>query len=251
MAADTIPHRLQKRGKTSGERPAYYAKSGGQWVPTSWRVYADQVKQAGKALIAAGLGKGSTVAILGFNKPEWIILDCACMSIGGAPAGIYTTCSPEEVQYIIHHAESPVVLVESHAQWEKVKAKRAELPLLKHVVLMRGVPRIDDPLVKTWDEFLAMGKEISDAKFDERLEQLEPGQLATLIYTSGTTGPPKGVMLSHENLAWTADIANGLIGGDENDWALSYLPLSHIAEQMFSIHGSVTTGYAVYFAESL
>src|SRR5688500_3008118 len=164
MAADTIPLRLQKRGKTHPDHAAYHAKASGQWVPTTWRVYADQVKQAGKAMIAAGLGKGSTVAILGFNRPEWVILDCACMSIGGAPAGIYTTCSPEETQYIIHHAESPVVLVESHDQWKKVQQKLSELPLLKHVVLMRGVPKIDHPLVKTWDELLALGKDVPDAK---------------------------------------------------------------------------------------
>src|SRR5687768_7267556 len=130
MAADTIPHRLQKRGKERPDQPASWAKAAGSWVPTTWRVYADQVRQAGKALIGAGLGKGSTVTVLGFNRPEWVILDVACMSIGGAPAGIYTTCSPEETQYIIHHAEAPICLVESHAQWEKVKAKRAELPLL-------------------------------------------------------------------------------------------------------------------------
>ena len=83
------------------------------------------------------------------------------------------------------------------------------------------------------------------------VDELDPEALATLIYTSGTTGPPKGVMLSHANLAWTATCSVDLIDSSEDDCSLSYLPLSHIAEQMFSIHAPITVGYPIYFAESI
>ncbi len=201
------------------------------------------------ALRALGVDRGSAVAILGFNRPEWVAMDLAAMCLGAVPVGIYTTSSPDEVQYIAAHCEAAVILVENRAQWEKVVERREQLPALKRVVLMRGTA-IEDPLALTWEEFLALG-DGDDAEVHARVESQEPDGLATLIYTSGTTGPPKGVMLSHRNLAWTAAVALELTGAGADDAMLSYLPLSHIAEQMLSIHGACTTGACIYFAESI
>src|SRR6187549_1225013 len=125
---DTIPHRLLKQAEVRPSAVAYQAKVGGRWQPTTWRGFADQVRTAARALIALGFPRGGKVAILGFNRPEWVILDHAAMMAGGAAAGIYTTCSAEEVQYIVHHSEALVVLVEDKAQLAKLEAKRAEMP---------------------------------------------------------------------------------------------------------------------------
>ena len=100
---ETIPGRLFDRAAQSPAAPAYYVKQRGVWVPTGYRLFADQVKRAGKALMALGCRPGSTVSILGFNRPEWVIFDLACMAVGGAPAGIYTTSSPSEIRYIVAH----------------------------------------------------------------------------------------------------------------------------------------------------
>jgi long-chain acyl-CoA synthetase len=249
--ADTIPARLFDQAERRPGSPAYYEKIDGEYRSTSWGEYADQVRRAGKSLLALGFAPGQHVTILGFNRPEWVILDVACMAVGGAPAGIYATSSPEEVQYITGHAEAPVMLVEDKVQLEKVLAVRGELPLLQYVVTMRGAVEVDDPMVLTWDEFMARGDGVDDADFVERLEALEPDGLATLIYTSGTTGPPKGVMLTHSNLTWTADAAHGVVPLHSQDRLVSYLPLSHIAEQMFSICAPISNGYQIYFAESI
>ncbi|AKT36667.1 AMP-dependent synthetase/ligase [Chondromyces crocatus] len=251
MPSDTIPARLFVRAKERPEAPAYLVKEGGAWKMTTWRQYASEVKGAAKSLLALGLGASSTVSIIGFNRPEWVILDVAAMAIGGAPAGIYTTSSAEEVQFIVHHAESKVLLVENERQLEKVTKVWGELPLLEHVVVMRGSGTGSDPRVLSWDDFLSRGKDVTDEAFFERLDALEPDGLATLIYTSGTTGPPKGVMLSHRNLSWTADVAKRMTELTPWDCSLSYLPLSHIAEQVFTIHGPITAGSSVYFAESI
>lgn len=250
MPADTIPHRLFQTASRTPDAAAYYVKSGGTWNPTPYATYAAEVRAAARALVALGVPEGGTVSILGFNRPEWIVFDVAAMTIGAAPAGIYTTNSPDEVRYIIGHAESPVVLLENAMQWEKVKKVRADLPHLKHVVMMKGAV-IDDPMVLTWEAFLARGAESTDAEVDSRMAALELNGLATLIYTSGTTGPPKAVMLSHHNLAWTAKTAIDMVGYQATDCSLSYLPLSHIAEQMFSIHAPMSIGSSVYFAESM
>lgn len=248
---DSIPARLFRAARMFPNRPAYFEKRGGAWRSTSYARYAEQVMQAARALVSLGFEPGQRVCILGFNRPEWTILDLATMAAGGAPAGIYTTSSPDEAAYILQHSEAPLVLVEDEAQLRKVQAKRAQLTHLKHVVLMRGVT-VEGAM--SWDDFLARGDATSEVEIHDRVQALAPSGLATLIYTSGTTGPPKAVMLSHENLTFTADVLREVVFGEppaEGPCTLSYLPLSHIAEQMVSIHCAVTLGSTVYFAESI
>ena len=249
-ARDLIPHRLLGQAATRPSAVAYQAKVNGRWQPTTWKAFVEQVRTAARALITLGFERGGTVAILGFNRPEWVILDHAAMLAGGAPAGIYTTSSPEEVQYIVHHSEAHVVLVEDAAQLAKVKAKRDEMPLCKHIVMMRGATATGADVL-TWLDFLAKADGTTEAQLDERIDAIEQNDLATLIYTSGTTGPPKGVMLSHRNLAWTAQTLIAVGSGTDTDVSLSYLPLSHIAEQMTTVLMPATAGSIVYFAESI
>ncbi len=250
MTANTIISRLFEQGRVRPSAPAYHEKIGDTWVPTSWREYVSQIRQAGKGLIALGVEPETNVAILGFNRPEWSTMLLAAMTVNAAGAGIYTTNSPSEVQYIINHAGCSVVLLENKAQWDKVNQVRDDLPRLRHVIMMRGA-EIDDPLVMSWEEFMAKGNEVEESVLDERIAAVRPEQEATLIYTSGTTGPPKAVMLSHDTLAFTAGEAIKSYDLDANNRELSYLPLSHIAEQMYTVYGGVTAGYPVYYAESI
>jgi long-chain acyl-CoA synthetase len=251
VAADTIISRLFEQAERRPTWPAYYVRQAGSWRPTNYRDYAAEVRQAARALISLGFEPGNNVAVLGFNRPEWAIALLAGMAAGGAAAGIYTTCSPPEVQYIADHAEAPIIILEDHGQWKKIQAELARLPKLRHVILMKGAPSVGHDMVLTWDEFIAKGNETPEKVVHERVAAIEPQQLATLIYTSGTTGPPKGVMLSHHNIAWTAKMAIDLIRTDEHDSALSYLPMAHVAEQTFTIYVPITTGSQIYYAESL
>ncbi len=251
MAIDSIPARLLETARRQPNAPACYTRTRGEWRATSWRAYVEEILRAARALIALGLQPGDTTCILGFNRPEWVIFDLATMCAGGAPAGIYATCSPPEVQYIVHHTEARVILVEDAEQWAKIHAERHNLPHLQHVVFMRGAQVPQDPLAIAWEQLLDRAEEVEEAAVRARIDALQDDQLATLIYTSGTTGPPKGVMLSHRNLAWTAREAVQIADMRSTDFGLSYLPLSHIAEQVFTIHGPVTVGASVYFAESI
>ena len=247
---ETIPHRLLRQAIRSPSAIAYQANVNGRWQPTTWHTYAEQVRTAARALIALGFPGGCKVAILGGNRPEWAIFAHAAMMAGGAAAGIYTTNSPDEVQYIVHHSEAYVLLVEDAAQLAKVTARRAALPLLRWIVLMRGTPATGADTL-SWEDFCGKAEATPPAELDARIEAIEPSALATLIYTSGTTGPPKGVMLSHANLAWTAQLLVDVGMSGRDTVSLSYLPLSHIAEQMGTIHGPATAGSTVYFAESI
>ena len=251
MESMLIPHRVFEQARRRPAHPAYFTREGGRWKATDWQAYAAQIRQAGKAMMALGIEPGGTVCILGFTRPEWVIFDLAAMTIGGVPAGIYTTNSPEECRYILQHAEASLLLIEDEEQWQKIRKVRHGLPALKHVITMQGAPAIDDPLVMRWDAFMSHGNGAGDADFQARMSALAPGRLAKLIYTSGTTGPPKGVMLSHANIAWVGDILVEMSDWGAEDCTISFLPLSHIAEQNMTIHGAVTAGSAVYFAESL
>ncbi len=250
MTRDIIIDRLLENGRIRPNAPAYFEKTGQTWVPTPWHEYVAQVRQAARALITLGIEPGDTVSILGFNRSEWAIMLLATMATGGAGVGIYTTNSPQEVQYITDHAESSIILLENQEQWAKVDAVRDQLPHLRYAVMMRGT-QIGDALVLNWEDFMAKADETDETVLDERIAALQPEQLASLIYTSGTTGPPKGVMLSHDNLAFTVKEALNMFALSANERLVSYLPMSHIAEQMFTIHGNATGGYSVYYAESL
>ena len=204
MSAETIPHKVLHFGESTPTSPAYHVRSGGEWQPTSWKTYAAEVSTAAKALIALGLEVGQPVAILGFNRPEWVIFDVGAMMAGGVPAGIYATSSDEECAYILNHCRAHLLLVEDEEQLGKIQPQLDQLPHLRYVITMRGVGRTDHPAVLTWEEFTASGEVVSESELEARLNALKPDDPATLIYTSGTTGLPKGVTLSHDNLAWTA-----------------------------------------------
>src|SRR5262245_36802537 len=190
---DAIPHRLLAQANQKPTAIAYQHKVDGRWQPTTWREFVDQVRTAARALIALGFPRGGKVAILGFNRPEWVIVDHAAMMAGGAAAGIYTTCSADEVQYIVHHSEAHAVLVEDAGHLAKVMSRRDKLPLLRWIVVMRGAEAKGDGVL-SWDDFNRKAEGAPQSELDARLAGLEPSGLATLIYTSGTTGPPKGVM---------------------------------------------------------
>ena len=247
---DSIIDRFQQHRRVRPAAPAYYEKVGATWVPATWEEFIEQVHAAARAMIALGVQPGSVVCMLGFNRPEWVIGQLAAMMAGGVGAGIYATNSPPEVEYILNHSEAPIVILENEAQWLKVKQVRDRLTHLRAAVLMRGT-KIDDPLAHTWEDFLKCADETPEAELDARIRAIDMEQLASLIYTSGTTGPPKAVMLSHSNLAATARTGQELFKLTPNEVLLSYLPLSHIAEQMFTVHTAATVGYPVYYAESL
>jgi long-chain acyl-CoA synthetase len=248
---DTIPQRLIERALSRGDDPAYFVKEHGAWQATSWASYGAEVNRVAKALIALGLEPGQNVALIGGNRPEWSVFMLAAMTVGARGAGVYTTSSPSEIRHVLAHAEARLVLIESEAQFERFRGALDELPRLTRVITMQHTPPIDHPLVLGYRAFRALGKSIPDAEVHKRVKALSPDDVATLVYTSGAEGPPQGVMLSHRNLTWTSDVVRDVLRIGPGDSSLSYLPLSHVSEQMFTVHGPTTTGSAVYYAESV
>ena len=248
---DTIVDRFLEKVGERGAQPALWHKEGEEWKSISWADYGERSRAFAGGLIASGYATEECAAICGYNCPEWVIADVGTMLAGCTPVGIYQTNSPSEVAYIADHCEAKVLVVENEDQWKKVDKKRDELPHLERIVMMFEADRVDDEMVVSFDDFLEEGREHLE-EVEARIAGIEPDDIGTMIYTSGTTGNPKGVMLTHENLSFTASQAIKLVGGmHEDDCVVSYLPLSHIAEQMFTIHLAATFGYPVWFAEDV
>jgi long-chain acyl-CoA synthetase len=244
-------HVLHEQATRHEHRPALWTRRGKTYVPTSWREYAQRVTRFALGLHALGFKPQGTLAIQSFNREEWLVADLAAMALGGAPVGIYTTSSPEQVEYVVGHAEAEFFLVENAKYLAGALALRGRLPKLRHIIVMDAPDPLPEGVLR-YSDVLDKGTGADEGPYWERVNALDPDALATLIYTSGTTGNPKGVMLSHRNLVWTTDRLLQAVNFEaELTRLLSYLPLSHIAEQVLSVHAPLKLGGQVYFADSI
>jgi long-subunit acyl-CoA synthetase (AMP-forming) len=252
IVPETVIQVLDRTARTHGGRPAMKARRDGQWQAVSWQKYRDRARLVARGLLRLGLQPRAGVVIMGYNRPEWFLADLGAILAGGLPAGIYITSAPDQCQYIADHAEAVIAVVENEQYLQVFLGIRDRLPRLQAIVLMTGaVPAGAGEGIHTWDQLLAMGNEVPEADLQARLDAQKPEDLCTLIYTSGTTGPPKAVMLTHHNVTWTARQVVDTYSVNEQDDLLSYLPLSHIAEQIVSLHCPMATGACSWFAEGM
>ena len=245
----TIMECMKKTVEANAEKPALVEKIKGQWHAITWEAYYRQVRTAARAFMALGLEPGKSVGILGNNCTAWFISNLASIFAGGIPTGIYQTSSPEQCHYIAENSRANILVVEDADQLTKIKQIRHRLPDLKALVMMKGSD--DDESVYSWEQLSMIAQRISEKELEARIQAQTPDDCCTLIYTSGTTGNPKGVMISHDNITWTSARLLETIGGSPDDVIASYLPLSHIAEQIISLHSPISMGATTWFAESL
>ena len=246
---ETVIEVLERTSSAHGHLPALKVKRQGRWEAMTWDQYRHQVFRAARGLLSLGIEPGDCMVIQAANGPIWLLSHFAAIASGGIPAGIYTNSTPAQCAFVAEHSEAVVAFVEDASLVDNFRPGGAPLPRLRLTVLMRG--EHPDPDVISWSELLERGSRVSDTELRRRLDSLDPHGVCELIYTSGTTGEPKGVMLTHHNVTWTADRLTAAYEIGPGDALLSYLPLSHIAEQILSLYAPVFTGACVWFAESL
>ncbi|NRD45352.1 MULTISPECIES: long-chain fatty acid--CoA ligase [Corallococcus] len=248
----TMLHALHDQAARLEHRPALWSRHGGAYVPTSWFDYAQRVKRFALGLHALGFQEGDPLGILSFNREAWHVADLGAMSLGGIPVGLYTTSSVDQLVYILGHCEARFLLVENAKHLATALEVQKRLPALQHLIVMDAPTPLPEGVLR-YADVLASGAKADEAPYWDGVHALHPDALATLIYTSGTTGQPKGVALSHRNLAWTSKQLGDTMGfrDMEDERLVSYLPLSHIAEQIVSLHSPLLMGTQVYFADSL
>ena len=231
--------------ETYRDEPALLRRVDGSWNTTTWGDYGASVRQAAEALIASGVEAGDRVAIISYNTPEWVIFDVAAMAVGAVPVGIYFSSSAEEIADMLERSKARIVLAETATHIDKID--RAALPSLELIIGVDDAP--GDAI--SWPAFLDRAEGVDAASVDERLAALHPEDPATIIFTAAGHGNTVGVVLTHDNLFFTSLSSIEVSGAETSDSALSYLPLSHIAEQIFTILAPAQVGYSVAFAQSL
>ncbi|KAF7202640.1 long-chain-fatty-acid--CoA ligase ACSBG2 isoform X2 [Nothobranchius furzeri] len=236
-----------------GDYSALSWKEGELQKTLSYREYYQACRTAAKSFLKLGLQRYHGVGILGFNSAEWFISDIGTILAGGFAVGIYTTNSPEACQYVAENSKANIIVVENHKQLQKILQIEDKLPHLKAIVQYKDSPKEKRPNLYSWQEFMELGRDEPDAPLDAIIASQKPNQCCTLIYTSGTTGQPKGVMLSHDNITWTALSTGKHVQLTEatqsQEVVVSYLPLSHIAAQMVDIWIVMRVGGLTYFAD--
>jgi long-chain acyl-CoA synthetase len=211
-----------------GDRVAYRSIfDDGEMDAVSWNEFYDQVRRAGKSLIALGVGKDDKADILSYSNYRWVLTDLAMASIGSCAVGIYHSLLAKDVAHIVNHSDAVLVFAEDESQLAKLLEIRSQIPEVRKVILFSGTAPADDWVI-TYEEFLELGAEIADEALDARLADVEAGDVATIVYTSGTTGVPKGAVLTHDNITFTAQSVDHSFYSKEGDVTLLFLPLAHV-----------------------
>jgi long-chain acyl-CoA synthetase len=246
------PHQIAMREKDFGIWHEYTRA-------TTWEL----IEEAAFGLLALGVQPGDRVSIQAEDRPEWVILDLATVAVRGITVGFYPTNPMAEVEYLLADCGACVHFAEDQEQFDKVAAiDRGAIPNLRSIIFVepRGMLGIDDDRLLFWDKFMELGREHRKQHPDavaKRMADARDDDVMTLVYTSGTTGPPKGAMLTNANCAFCIDVIvnskERIPGGPPtpDDQIVTYLPLCHVAERIFSTWTMAGAGPVLNFAESI
>ena len=261
--AVTVASLARDWGSSDPARIAMREKDFGIWQEYSWARTWELIMDAAHGLLALGIEVGDRVSIQAEDRPEWVILDLATVAVRGITVGFYPTNPAAEVEYLLTDCGATVHLAEDQEQVDRVlEIDPAMVPNLSRIIYCepRGVRTYSDDRLMDWDDFLTVGRQHRAENPDVvvgHMADARPDDIMTLVYTSGTTGPPKGAMLTNANTAFciTRIIGDDGLRGNQvptaDDLVVTYLPLCHVAERIFSTWHMVSCGLCLNFAESI
>jgi long-chain acyl-CoA synthetase len=246
VAGQTFASRWLQTVAEHGSRVALRSRDGDGWAELTYDDLAHRVAEAATGLRALGVRPGDRVVLMMRNIPEFHIVDLAVVFCGATPVSIYNSSPPDQVAYLAGHCHAKAAVVEDAGFLERFTTVRDQLPDLEHIVALAGAEAVAG---RPGAEGVVGPEALSGndpADLAGSLDLLSPESLATIIYTSGTTGPPKGVMLTHRNIVWTAQGYLDLLNVEPVGFrAVSYLPMAHIAERMSGHYLAGLGGYEV------
>ena len=255
MPGDTIAQMLRHAVAQRGDKIMLRQKDFGIWKATTWREFGQIAQEIGMGLVALGFEPGERVSILANTVKEWMFADLGTLGAGGVVNGIYPTDAASQCEYLINDSHSVYVFVEDEEQLDKILAVRARTRQLRKIIVFdtQGLVRFSDPQVLSLDALRQLGRDYiaqHPGEWEARMDMRQPEDLAILVYTSGTTGKPKGAMISHRNLVHVVRGYRQLMGTEENDEHMCFLPLCHIAERVGGEYASLYSGAILNFVEN-
>jgi len=251
---DTFPKLLVRNALRHPARTALREKELGIWQSCTWQAYLDAVRELALGLRELGLARGDKLAIVGGNRPEWVISELAAQAMGAASVGVYQDSTLNEVAYVIDHCDAGIVVAEDQEQVDKILDMMDRLPKVRHVIYTdaRGLRGYRHPALLSFEAVRERGRAVlgrHPGLFDEEVAKGRADDLAIISYTSGTTGFPKGAMLSFRNLLSMALALHEVDPKRESDEFVSFLPLAWIGEQMMCLSSALALGFTVNFPE--
>jgi long-chain acyl-CoA synthetase len=238
MSEETLVGTFLAQAAVRGDAPALRSKHEGVWRPVSWREWERRGRAVAARLVEAGVEPGDRVAIFGSTREEWLVADLAVMMAGAVTVPVYPSLIGAQVAYILGDSGAKALFAEDASYVKRVADHDAAvITRLARTWHFADLP-VDDPPP-------ALAQPV-----DERIAAVRSGDLATIVYTSGTTGPPKGVMLTHANLACETRALDGLLPLTVDDEQLLFLPLAHIFGRVL-VAMQYRVGYTTAIAESL
>ena len=245
MSAMITPEYLLSNAEKYANEPALSSKdSAGNWHTTTWSEFSAYTMDVAKSLMSMGFESGDNLSIYSYNRKEWYAAYAAANMAGGAAVGVYHTCSPEEVDWVVGNSDSKVVFVGNNPMdggdpskmcSNRLNAVMDGLEKVEMAVIMDGV-EMDHEKAISWSDFIAMGAEVEDSAVMERIAAVKPDDVASLIYTSGTTGNPKGVVLTHDNMDFEIGEVHKLVTFNQGEGYVSWLPCAHVFGQLADNH---------------
>ena len=254
VAGDTLPALFWNAAALRASQVFMRQKKLGIWREWTWTQMALAVREIGDGLLALGFEAGECASIASNTVIEWVLADLAVLSCGGVSNGIYPTDAAPQVRYLCEDSRTTLLFVEDEEQLDKALEVRAQLPLLRKIVVfdVEGLREFTDPGVIGLEALRELGRRHAQAHPDEldaRAAACHPEDLAILVYTSGTTGKPKGAMHSHRGIIHTVRGYNRIVAQDDRDERMCFLPLCHIAERVGGEYFAIYTGSKLNFVE--
>jgi long-chain acyl-CoA synthetase len=249
----TVPALFRDRCKANGAATAHREKDLGIWQAHSWADYYENARLLGLGLRALGLKRGDVVSILSEDNKEWMYLDMATLCMGAVSSGVYTTDSAAQLAYLVNDSATRFLIVENEEQLDKFLEVEGQVPTLERVIILdpEGLHEFSHPKCLFLSDLYDLGRTANDPEvFEAEIDKARPGDLAVLIYTSGTTGPPKGVMLTQENIVAGMEASLYGLPFERGAEQLCFLPLCHILERLVSLYTPLIVSSTVNFAES-
>ena len=252
IAGRTLCDELRHVAETSGDADAYSdeAGTGDGWRSLTWSQVRQRVLEVAAGFAALGLAPGERVALMLPNRSEHVLADLGAVHAGGLGVTLYATLAPEQIGYVAADCGARIAVLDGAAELARWQPVLDQLPELVTIIVRDPLACPAGERYMTWDALVALGRERLAADPDEitaRVAAIKPGDPLALLYTSGTTGNPKGVVLTHRNVLYeiaAAERMGHVVPGVR--W-VSYLPLAHIAERMFSIYLAIGAVGHVHF----